>query len=122
MKNQTMKAKSLLCLFIVFITILSVIVPAFAHSGRTDSRGGHYDSSTGEYHYHHGYPAHQHTGGKCPYDYDDKTSYSPSTSSNINTSSNEDSFGFGDFIVVLLWIAVGVGAFIIIRNIFKNRR
>ena len=120
MKNQTMKAKSLLCLFIVFITILSVIVPAFAHSGRTDSRGGHYDSSTGEYHYHHGYPAHQHTGGKCPYDYDDKTSYNSNTSSTSKNSTNDDSFGFGDFIVVLLWIAVGVGVVIVIKKIFKS--
>jgi hypothetical protein len=40
---------------------------ALAHSGGTDSRGGHYDRSTGEYHYHHGKPAHQHPGGVCPY-------------------------------------------------------
>lgn len=45
--------------------------PAFAHSGRTDSKGGHYDRSTGEYHYHHGYKAHQHENGVCPYDYND---------------------------------------------------
>ena len=25
----------------------------FAHSGRTDSKGGHYDTKTGEYHFHH---------------------------------------------------------------------
>lgn len=46
---------------------------AYAHSGQTDSNGGHYNHSTGEYHYHHGYPAHQHTDGVCPYDYDDRT-------------------------------------------------
>lgn len=28
------------------------IFPSFAHSGRTDSNGGHYDHSTGIYHYH----------------------------------------------------------------------
>lgn len=38
-----------------------------AHSGGTDANGGHYDRTTGEYHYHHGYPAHQHEGGVCPY-------------------------------------------------------
>lgn len=48
-------------------------VLAFAHSGRTDGDGGHYDSATGEYHYHHGYPAHQHEDGICPYNFDDKT-------------------------------------------------
>lgn len=50
--------------------------PAFAHSGRTDSKGGHYDRSTGEYHYHHGYKAHQHENGVCPYDYTDATDHS----------------------------------------------
>ena len=37
---------------------MSTIV--FAHSGGTDANGGHYDHSSGEYHYHHGQPAHQH--------------------------------------------------------------
>lgn len=45
---------------------------AFAHSGRTDSYGGHHDyknkSGLGSYHYHHGYPAHLHDGGICPYE------------------------------------------------------
>lgn len=52
-----------------------------AHSGRTDSSGGHRDnqnkSGLGSYHYHHGYPAHLHPGGVCPY-----------SSSNTNTSSS----------------------------------
>lgn len=51
----------------------------FAHSGRTDSSGGHYNHSTGEYHYHHGYPAHQHTGGACPYEQKEKEDESCST-------------------------------------------
>lgn len=39
------------------------------HSGKTDEHEGHWDSSTGTYHYHcDGNPAHQHTNGKCPYD------------------------------------------------------
>lgn len=54
---------------------------AFAHPGRTDSNGGHTDKSTGVYHYHHGYPEHYHTNGKCPYDYDDKTGQNSGTSS-----------------------------------------
>lgn len=48
------------------------IIIAQAHSGRTDSRGGHHDyknkSGLGSYHYHHGYPAHLHPNGVCPYD------------------------------------------------------
>ena len=43
-----------------------------AHSGRTDSNGGHKDnknkSGLGSYHYHcGGHPAHLHDGGVCPY-------------------------------------------------------
>jgi len=43
-----------------------------AHSGRTDSNGGHKDnknaSGLGPYHYHcGGYPAHLHDNGVCPY-------------------------------------------------------
>jgi hypothetical protein len=40
---------------------------SLAHSGGTDSSGGHIDHSTGEYHYHHGRPPHQHPDGVCPY-------------------------------------------------------
>ena len=39
----------------------------FAHSGGTDSNGGHYNRYTGEYHYHHGEKAHQHPNNICPY-------------------------------------------------------
>ena len=59
---------------------------SFAHSGRTDSNGGHHDyknkSGLGSYHYHHGYPAHLHPGGVCPY------SGASSNSSNSNNSSS----------------------------------
>lgn len=61
----------------VFTVLLSALIllplSSHAHPGRTDSKGGHYDRSTGEYHYHHGYPAHQHLNGICPYNLDDKT-------------------------------------------------
>lgn len=60
---------------ILFTTVLFVILalPVSAHPGKTDKYGGHYDNETGEYHYHHGYPAHEHIDGVCPYDFDDKT-------------------------------------------------
>lgn len=72
--------KRLLAFLLAFLLLLSPTV--LAHSGKTDANGGHYDRSTGEYHYHHGYPAHQHydTDGDgvadCPYDFDDKTGHS----------------------------------------------
>ncbi len=56
------------------------ILTAEAHSGRTDGDGGHRDnknvSGLGGYHYHHGYPAHLHTGGVCPYADVNSPSYS----------------------------------------------
>ncbi len=57
---------------IIILIIAVIIVPvfAFAHSGRTDSSGGHRDIFAGEYHYHHGYSAHQHSDGVCPYEDD----------------------------------------------------
>ena len=52
----------------IFLVLLIMCVSASAHPGNTDINGGHYDRSTGEYHYHHGYPAHQHENGICPYE------------------------------------------------------
>lgn len=58
----------------IFLLLLILLcIPAAAHSGGTDENGGHIDHSKGEYHYHHGYPAHQHDGGVCPYNYVDKS-------------------------------------------------
>lgn len=68
----------LLCFILLFCT-------ASAHAGRNDANGGHWDRSTGEYHYHHGYPAHQHTNGICPYDYNDLTGSNSGSSSSIST-------------------------------------
>ncbi len=46
--------KKIISLFAVIGIVALSLIPAFAHSGRTDSNGGHYDRSTGEYHYHDG--------------------------------------------------------------------
>ena len=64
---------------LVLVLALLLSLPVFAHSGGTDSKGGH--NGPGGYHYHHGYPAHQHEGGQCPYDFDDRTGESSGTSS-----------------------------------------
>lgn len=76
----------IVCIVAICLTLFTIV--ASAHSGKTDSNGGHTDSSTGEYHYHHGYPAHQHydidgDGIKdCPYEFDDKTNHNNSVSKN----------------------------------------
>ena len=56
-----------------------------AHSGKTDANGGHWDHSIGEYHYHHGYEAHQHINGRCPYNFDDQTNHDGGSSSGSST-------------------------------------
>ena len=81
---------------VLLLALLPLLaVPVAAHPGRTDSNGGHTNRSTGEYHYHHGYPAHQHYDqngdGKpdCPYEFDDKTDHS---SANSSKNGYSDSF------------------------------
>lgn len=86
--------KYIILLAAVVLAIASLLSPASAHPGRTDSNGGHTDHATGEYHYHHGYPAHDHYDmdgdGRpdCPYHFEDKTNYG--SSSNSNSSTPED--------------------------------
>ncbi|HCA70679.1 MAG TPA: YHYH domain-containing protein [Lachnospiraceae bacterium] len=63
-----------------------------AHSGRTDSSGGHRDnknkSGLGSYHYHcGGHPAHLHKNGVCPYSTSTTSSTSNNTKSNKKTTS-----------------------------------
>ena len=94
---------------ILFATVSS------AHSGKTDAWGGHYDLSTGEYHYHHGYPAHSHSGG-CPYDYKDKTSSTSGSSSGnktYNYSIEEDEMTAGEVIGKIFGV-IGISAFILL--------
>jgi hypothetical protein len=73
---------------VVLSALLAVV--ALAHPGRTDSKGGHTNHSTGEYHYHHGYPEHQHPGGVCPYDFDGKTGESSTTSKREMSQESKD--------------------------------
>lgn len=76
---------------IAILLIVAISVTwVFAHPGRTDGKGGHTDRSTGEYHYHHGYPAHQHEGGVCPYDFDDQTGVNSGISSGRTTVTKAD--------------------------------
>lgn len=82
---------------LMLMCVFLVCVPISAHPGRTDGAGGHYDRSSGEYHYHHGYSAHQHPNGECPYDYEDKTS--SSSERNRITSEERSSWEYSDLFV-----------------------
>lgn len=70
------RALALVCALLILCAL-----PAQASPGGTDGNGGHIDSATGEYHFHHGYPAHQHINGVCPYD--------PNFTSNVITGPTE---------------------------------
>lgn len=97
---------------VLLLLVLSATI-AYAHPGDTDSSGGHYDSSSGEYHYHHGYPAHQHTNGRCPYDFDDRTGWNSGSSGSSSDSVAESSLlaelqGRPILIVVLISFLISV--------------
>jgi len=86
-----MKKLSRLIALCLFAINMLLCVNVLAHPGKTDEYGGHFDYEAGEYHYHHGYPAHQHENGECPYDFDDKTvenSYSSGYSSGATEHHN----------------------------------
>ena len=81
--------------FIAIFFIVSLLLPllalaVFSHPGRTDSSGGHYNRSTGEYHYHHGHPAHQHINGVCPYSSDAKTTSEETTDKIIDDEPDDE--------------------------------
>ncbi len=86
--------KRLSVLLVLFLVSISCCVTAFCHPGKTDANGGHYDNSTGEYHYHHGYPAHQHDDvdgdgvPDCPYEFDDCTGWNSGTNSGSRSYSS----------------------------------
>lgn len=85
-----------IAIFIVAILIIGSMgtsplghgLVAEAHSGRTDSQGGHHDyknkSGLGSYHYHHGQKAHLHPNGICPYNDGNGVSSSKQTSSSAS--------------------------------------
>lgn len=77
---------------LIAVLLLSLTVPAYAHPGKTDANGGHYNRSTGEYHYHHGHPEHQHPGGVCPYDFKDTTGHNSGASSGGSGSGKSSGF------------------------------
>lgn len=91
-----MKYKDKKIIIVVLICVLSVAMCniTFAHSGRTDSSGGHKDknnvSGLGSYHYHcGGHPAHLHENGVCPY----SSSQSLTTKKSNKTTSTSGSKG-----------------------------
>ena len=79
--RKKLHSKIVWLLLICAVVIMVPAITVYAHPGKTDANGGHIDHSTGEYHYHHGYPAHFHDDIDgdgtldCPYDFDDQTDH-----------------------------------------------
>ena len=87
MRKNKVKIVSIL---LIALSIILIGINAYAHSGRTDSSGGHKDnknkSGLGSYHYHcGGHPAHLHTNGVCPYSSSMSSNKSSTSSSSLST-------------------------------------
>lgn len=114
--------KGILYIVLCFVLCLFANV-ASAHSGKTDFNGGHYDQTFNEYHYHHGYPAHQHYDMDgdgvidCLYGFNDNTNLNSNSSfgsndttnnnsitSESNTANAKDKITFGKVVGVILLI------------------
>ena len=84
------KQKRIVVFLLTVLSIITISLNAYAHSGRTDSNGGHKDnknkSGLGYYHYHcGGNPAHLHENGVCPYSSNKSSTSNSSSSSTSNT-------------------------------------
>ena len=79
------KSRKIISILLITLSVILIGINAYAHSGRTDSSGGHKDnqnkSGLGSYHYHcGGHPAHLHTNGVCPYSSNSSSNTKPTTS------------------------------------------
>lgn len=87
MKNKIKRLSKIIALLGILLAFPTTIL---AHSGKTDSSGGHKDknnvSGLGSYHYHCGvYPAHLHDGGVCPYSGSAKSSTTTKSTTTNNS-------------------------------------
>ena len=89
MRGKLKKIASILCALVILVCCSPA---GYAHSGRTDGQGGHRDnrnaSGLGSYPYHHGYSAHLHPNGYCPY-----TDVFPSR---VSISAGKTTLGYGE--------------------------
>lgn len=141
MKKYIRYIFSLLCCIALSTTIL---ITASAHPGGTNADGGHWDYDAGEYHYHHGYPAHDHYDSNgdgiadCPYDFDDQTginSGSPSSGGNNSRSYSSYDYDPPETITVYkdrevikevpvtpTWIKIAMGVLLILLIVLKIKK
>ena len=90
------KREKIISIILAVLSIISIEVNTYAHSGRTDANGGHKDnknkSGLGSYHYHcGGNPAHLHTNGICPYSSNEPNSKETSSTPDSKDTSSSSS-------------------------------
>lgn len=118
--------KKHLVLILALLTLLCVCaIVVSAHSGGTDENGGHYDYSTGEYHYHHGYSAHEHVDGECVFDFEDNVDHdrgdnNSSASDKQSNSNTKKTPWFGYVILLLLFSPMAIAPFYILPNSIRE--
>ena len=85
--------KILLTIVLTSSLVISAPFMSLAHSGRTDSSGGHKDnknaSGLGYYHYHHGMGPHLHPNGICPYNSQSSTTTKSTTAKTVVKKSSD---------------------------------
>ena len=103
-KNKTKK----ILIFIIFLNLF-VINISFAHPGRTDSNGGHWDRSSGTYHYHTGEYAGQSSSSSSSSEKSSWEKYKEERQSNItkkyNSSTTSTNFKT-DYYDLWIWVAI----------------
>ena len=131
--------KKALLIIAIIAMFVSVALGVNAHPGKTDGKGGHTNRSTEEYHYHHGYSAHNHydmdgDGKKdCPYDFRDNTYHSardsivsndkPATETHKKSNSVTARVTFADVLTAMLEailpsVAIGLGGAHLLSYLF----
>lgn len=116
--------KKFLAVAAIVLCALLCIIVATAHSGKTDSSGGHYNHSTGEYHYHHGYRAHDHydIDGDgtidCPYNFDNNVDKKDTASDTTPSTAEKTPFILRLLEIIFNATALSVLLTIIIGQVF----
>lgn len=115
--------KKIIILTTILLVVLTII--CFSHSGRTDANGGHYNRSTGEYHYHHGMAAHDHPNGICPYSTsssnNNNTLTTSSATNNTSVENYANKYSTAKNMNIIFIIIIAIESIIITRLLLKNK-
>lgn len=88
--DKVVKTVKKLVVFLLLLVLFSAPV-CLAHSGSLDSNGGHWDRSTGTYHYHSGIHAEGSSSGSSSVSYNNGTYYQTTANVNMRSSASGSS-------------------------------